>query len=108
MNPKPAQEGLMLEDQALRDGLQMEARMFSLEEKLHLFRLMQNAGVKRIQVGSFVHPEVVPPDGGHRRIDPHHRPTGFDGGVGPYSERQGAGAGRRLRGVSPEHVRFGE
>jgi hydroxymethylglutaryl-CoA lyase len=51
---------LLIEDQTLRDGLQMERRIFSLEEKVHLFRLMQMAGVKRIQVGSFVHPKIVP------------------------------------------------
>ena len=51
---------LLLEDEALRDGLQMESRIFSLEEKLHLFRMLKNAGIKRIQVGSFVHPKIVP------------------------------------------------
>lgn len=51
---------LLLEDQALRDGLQMESRIFSLEEKLHIFQLLKNAGLNRIQVGSFVHPKVVP------------------------------------------------
>ena len=51
---------LLLEDEALRDGLQMESRIFSLEEKLHIFKLLKIAGLKRIQVGSFVHPKVVP------------------------------------------------
>ena len=51
---------LLLEDEALRDGLQMETRIFSLEEKLHLYRMLKNAGIKRIQVGSFVHPRIVP------------------------------------------------
>jgi hydroxymethylglutaryl-CoA lyase len=51
---------LLLEDEALRDGLQMESRIFSFEEKLNLYRMLKNAGVKRIQVGSFVHPQVVP------------------------------------------------
>lgn len=51
---------ILIEDQALRDGLQVESRIFSLEEKLHLFRLIQKAGVKRIQVGSFVHPKIMP------------------------------------------------
>ena len=60
MAPNATPTELMLEDEALRDGLQLESRLFSLEEKLHLFRLMQNAGVKRIQVGSFVHPRIVP------------------------------------------------
>lgn len=44
----------------MRDGLQMESRVFSLEEKLTLFRLLKKAGVPRIQVGSFVHPKIVP------------------------------------------------
>jgi len=60
MNSNPNHQELLIEDEALRDGLQMEARIFSLEEKLHLFRLMHKAGVKRIQVGSFVHPKIVP------------------------------------------------
>jgi hydroxymethylglutaryl-CoA lyase len=51
---------LLLEDQALRDGLQMESRIFSLEEKLHFYRMLKKSGIKRIQVGSFVHPQVVP------------------------------------------------
>ena len=51
---------LLLEDEALRDGLQMESRIFSLDEKLQLFQLLKKAGLKRIQVGSFVHPNLVP------------------------------------------------
>lgn len=51
---------LLLEDEALRDGLQMETRIFSTEEKLHIFQLLKSAGIKRIQVGSFVHPKAVP------------------------------------------------
>lgn len=58
-NPDKGAE-LLLEDEALRDGLQMESRIFSLEEKLHLYRMLKNAGIKRIQVGSFVHPRIVP------------------------------------------------
>jgi hydroxymethylglutaryl-CoA lyase len=51
---------VILEDQSLRDGLQFEQKIFTLEEKLSLFRLLAAAGVKRLQVGSFVHPQVVP------------------------------------------------
>ena len=47
----------------LRDGLQMESRIFSLQEKLHVFQLLKDAGIKRIQVGSFVHPKDCSPDG---------------------------------------------
>lgn len=51
---------MILEDQTLRDGLQVESRLFSLEEKLELTGLLVNSGVRRIQVGSFVHPKRVP------------------------------------------------
>lgn len=51
---------LLLEDQTLRDGLQMESRIFSLAEKVRLFQLIKSSGIKHIQVGSFVHPKRVP------------------------------------------------
>ncbi len=51
---------VFIEDESLRDGLQMESRIFSLEEKLALYRILKKAGIPRIQVGSFVHPETVP------------------------------------------------
>lgn len=54
------QEAIVLEDEALRDGLQMESRIFSLEEKLRLFEMLREAGIPKIQVGSFVHPKIVP------------------------------------------------
>jgi hydroxymethylglutaryl-CoA lyase len=38
----------------------MESRIFSLEEKLQVFKLLKAAGIPRIQVGSFVHPKIVP------------------------------------------------
>lgn len=51
---------VLLEDETLRDGLQVESRVFSLEEKLSVYQSLKNAGVRRIQVGSFVHPGKVP------------------------------------------------
>jgi hydroxymethylglutaryl-CoA lyase len=60
MNSDPRRNGIFFEDEALRDGLQMESRIFSLEEKLECYRMLQQAGIKRIQVGSFVHPKIVP------------------------------------------------
>lgn len=51
---------VFLEDEVLRDGLQMESRIFSLEEKIRIFNLLTQADVPRIQVGSFVHPNLVP------------------------------------------------
>ncbi|KGO34000.1 hypothetical protein JT06_11045 [Desulfobulbus sp. Tol-SR] len=51
---------LLLEDEALRDGLQIESRIFTIGEKIELFDYLRDAGLKRIQVGSFVHPRIVP------------------------------------------------
>lgn len=51
---------VILEDQSLRDGLQSEQRILTQAEKVSIFRLLAAAGVKRIQAGSFVHPEAVP------------------------------------------------
>jgi hydroxymethylglutaryl-CoA lyase len=60
MKPNDPAPQVMLEDGALRDGLQAESRLFSLEEKLSLFERLEKAGIPQIQVGSFVHPGVVP------------------------------------------------
>lgn len=56
-NPQPE---LLLEDEALRDGLQIESQLFTIDQKIELFNLLKEAGVGRIQVGSFVHPKIVP------------------------------------------------
>ncbi len=60
MSSDPTREVIVFEDEALRDGLQMESRIFPLEEKLEIYRMLKSAGIKRIQVGSFVHPKIVP------------------------------------------------
>lgn len=51
---------IILEDQSLRDGLQLEQKVLSLAEKQHLFELLVAAGFTHIQAGSFVHPKYVP------------------------------------------------
>jgi hydroxymethylglutaryl-CoA lyase len=51
---------VLLEDETLRDGLQVESRIFSMEEKLEIYGLLKKAGVQRVQIGSFVHPNYVP------------------------------------------------
>lgn len=53
-------KSILIEDEALRDGLQNEARPFSVAEKLSLIEAIAEAGVRRIQVGSFVHPKWTP------------------------------------------------
>lgn len=47
-------------DASARDGLQNEARIFSVEEKLTLINRSIAAGMRRIEVASFVHPKYVP------------------------------------------------
>jgi hydroxymethylglutaryl-CoA lyase len=51
---------ILIEDEFLRDGLQSEARLFSIDEKLRFLAALEAAGLRRIQVGSFVHPKWVP------------------------------------------------
>ena len=51
---------VLIEDEALRDGLQIEKRIFSVDEKLRVIDQLVVAGLRRIQVGSFVHPKRVP------------------------------------------------
>jgi hydroxymethylglutaryl-CoA lyase len=51
---------VLIEDEALRDGLQNEKREFTVAEKLRFVEALEEAGARRIQVGSFVHPKRVP------------------------------------------------
>ena len=44
----------------LRDGLQLEPKILTVDEKLELFYLLQMANVSEIEFGSFVHPRLVP------------------------------------------------
>lgn len=70
---------VLIEDEALRDGLQIEKRLFSVDEKLALIAAIADAGVQRIQVGSFVHPKWVPQmantDELFSRLPPRHGTT---------------------------------
>lgn len=43
-----------------RDGLQNEATLFSTQQKLELIKRAIDAGVRRIEVASFVNPKLVP------------------------------------------------
>ncbi len=60
MQKEQTQPELLLEDGALRDGLQSESQILSTAQKIELFHLLRGAGVQRIQVGSFVSPKVMP------------------------------------------------
>lgn len=43
-----------------RDGLQNEPQVYSTEHKVELLTRMMDAGAKRLEVASFVHPKLVP------------------------------------------------
>ncbi|MDN3448654.1 hydroxymethylglutaryl-CoA lyase [Planococcus sp. APC 3906] len=51
---------VQINEVVLRDGLQLEAKIASLEEKKALFNGLVQAGVETIEFGSFVHPKAVP------------------------------------------------
>lgn len=53
-------ERVVIEEQGLRDGLQPEKIIIPTERKIALINAVADAGVKRIQVTSFVHPKMVP------------------------------------------------
>jgi hydroxymethylglutaryl-CoA lyase len=53
-------KSVVIEEQGLRDGLQNEAKVLPTEKKLEIIDAMIGAGVKRIQVASFVNPKMVP------------------------------------------------
>lgn len=51
---------MVITDVALRDGLQNQPRMLATEIKLSLLHQLLAAGVRSMEVGSFVHPRLVP------------------------------------------------
>lgn len=51
---------MVITDVALRDGLQNQSRMLATETKLSLLHQLLAAGVRSMEVGSFVHPRLVP------------------------------------------------
>jgi hydroxymethylglutaryl-CoA lyase len=53
-------KSVVIEEQGLRDGLQNEAKVLPTEKKLEIIDALIGAGVKRIQVASFVNPKMVP------------------------------------------------
>lgn len=55
----PKQE-ILINEVVLRDGLQLEKKIVSAEEKAELFSRLKRAGVKSFEFGSFVHPKRVP------------------------------------------------
>lgn len=58
----------------LRDGMQIERKLLTVEEKLEMIHRLEDAGVRVIEVGSFMHPKAVPQmantDEVFRRLEP--------------------------------------
>ncbi len=53
-------KAVVIEEQGLRDGLQSERAFLPTEKKLALIGALVDAGLKRIQVTSFVSPKLIP------------------------------------------------
>jgi hydroxymethylglutaryl-CoA lyase len=51
---------VILEEQGLRDGLQSLSQTVPVEKKIEYIKALVDAGLKRLQVVSFVHPKLVP------------------------------------------------
>lgn len=51
---------IIIEENAPRDGIQNESAPFSVEERIELIHRLVDAGLTRIQIGSFVHERLVP------------------------------------------------
>ncbi|MGD2097336.1 MAG: hydroxymethylglutaryl-CoA lyase [Desulfobacterales bacterium] len=58
MTPYPSR--VVVEEQGLRDGLQSEKTPLPTVKKLELIDMLIDAGVRRIQVTSFVNPRLIP------------------------------------------------
>jgi hydroxymethylglutaryl-CoA lyase len=51
---------VVLEEQAIRDGIQNEKIIMTTEQKLRLIDDLVEAGIKRLQICSFVNPKFIP------------------------------------------------
>ena len=51
---------IRINEVGLRDGLQSQSRHLSLEQRLQLACPLMDAGLKHLEIGSFVSPKVVP------------------------------------------------
>lgn len=54
------QKSITVCEVGLRDGMQIEKRILTTEEKLNIIHRLEDAGVKVIKVGSFMRPAAVP------------------------------------------------
>lgn len=60
MNPVTTTRAVTITDVALRDGLQNHDAVVPTDAKMELIQLLIDSGVSSIEVGSFVHPKLLP------------------------------------------------
>ncbi len=58
--PSSALDRIVIEDQGLRDGFQVEQQLVPTDVKLAFIEALVDAGLSRLQVCSFVNPKAVP------------------------------------------------
>lgn len=59
---------VFIEEDAPRDGIQNEPRLFSVEERIALVNALSACGFRRIQIGAFVSPRRVPQMAGTEKV----------------------------------------
>lgn len=59
---------VFIEEDGPRDGLQNEPETLSVQERVDLINMLSLCGFQRIQVGSFVHPGLVPQMAGTEEV----------------------------------------
>ena len=53
-------EQIIIEEQGLRDGIQNLDTPLTTDQKVRLIEKLVDAGIRRVQIASFVHPKLVP------------------------------------------------
>jgi hydroxymethylglutaryl-CoA lyase len=51
---------VMIQEVGPRDGLQIESRCLNIDQKVAMIRALVDAGLREIEIGSFVNPKAVP------------------------------------------------
>ncbi|MCL5052751.1 MAG: hydroxymethylglutaryl-CoA lyase [Ferrimicrobium sp.] len=84
-----SQQPIEIVEVSPRDGLQNEATAFSTEDKVALIEGCLSAGLRRIEVCSFVNPKRVPQMADAEAVLAHLRPEAFDGAIGLVLNERG-------------------
>jgi hydroxymethylglutaryl-CoA lyase len=51
---------VMIQEVGPRDGLQIESRCLNIDQKVAMIRALVDAGLREIEIGSFVNPKAIP------------------------------------------------